>query len=153
MNLLVTEQTSPVSPVRELFFSFGFVVARVRIFLVFLFTSDVLFDFPVRERFTCFFGLSTWRARVVRASGLRSDIVCGQSRFTRTDNSASKPFLWPLSAPNSILYVVLPRHSRHDGLVRLTIFLYGLRRLDASLILQTGDWSGKLWRRMWDIGG
>ena len=43
--------------------------------------------------------------------------------------------------------------SQHGGMVRLTIFLCGLRRKEAGPILQTGDWSRKLRRRIWDIGG
>ena len=44
----------------------------------------------------------------------------------------------------SIPRVLLPGHSQHGGMVRLTIFLHVLRRIYAGPILQTGDWSGKV---------
>ena len=70
VNLLVTGQTSSVSLAEHFFFlsgpvhfsririlvfvSFGSVVARVELLLGFLFTSDFLLHFPVRQSFTCF---------------------------------------------------------------------------------------------------
>ena len=51
----------------------------------------------------------------MRASGLRSDIVCAQSCFTGTDKSASNPFSVALGAPESIPHVLLPWHSQHGG--------------------------------------
>ena len=66
---------------------------------------------------------------------------------------SEQPLSVALSAPESIPHVLLPRHSQHGGTVRLTIFLYGLRRKDAGPILQHGDSSGKFRRRIWGIGG
>ena len=73
--------------------------------------------------FTCFVGILT----------MRSDIVCAQSCLTRTDKSASNPFLWSFC------------HGTPS-------MAHRLRRLGAGPILQTSDWSGKLWPRIWDVG-
>ena len=66
---------------------------------------------------------------------------------------SEQPLSVALSAPGPILHVLLPRHSQYGGMVRLIIFLEGLRRMEAGPILQTCDWAGQLRRRIWDVGG
>ena len=98
--------------------------------------------FMVFQRGEC--GWCQWRAIRHR---VRSELLHQDRQFSEQNLSVA------LSAPESVLHVLLSRHSQHGDMVRPTLLLYGLRRMDAGPILRTGDWSGKLRRRMWDIGG
>ena len=46
-----------------------------------------------------------------------------------------------------------PTASQHGAMFELAFFLHGLRRQGADPILQSGDWSEKLRKRIWNLGG
>ena len=77
----------------------------------------------------------------VRSKLLRHD---GQFRMQNFPESPSALQSIPSNQP--------PTASQQGATFQLAIVLHGLRRLDADPILQSGDWLGKLRRRIWDLG-
>ena len=155
VNLRVTEQTSPVSPADHLFcvgpcLPFIWLCGCASenspwIFLHTRFSSQC----PRARKLhvLCWYFNVESEGSARQWDAIRHRV---RSELLHQERQCS---VQPSSAPESIPYVRLPWHSQHGGMVRLTIILYGLRRSDAGPIVQTGDWSGKVWRRIWDFEG
>ena len=90
---------------------------------------------------------------VVPASGLRSDIVCAQGCFVRTDSSARKSFLWRSVLQVPVCLSLPPQHSQLAEWTESTSRSLTGTECEASPVLQRGCWFGKLWRRTCDFGG